>query len=78
VFHSPYPRRAEPPDRIILISDGHGPIAGTTSKPDQTIQASKKMSKKIWYLGLGHDGQWRCVQFSERSATDFPFGTEQT
>ena len=28
------PRRAEPPDRIIVISDGHGPIAGTTSKPE--------------------------------------------
>ena len=31
---SPYPRKADPPDQIVVISDGSvGPIVGTASKP---------------------------------------------
>jgi len=34
VLKSPYPQKAEPPDRIIVISDGSvDPIADTTGKP---------------------------------------------
>jgi hypothetical protein len=35
VFKPPYPQKAEPPDHIIVISDGSvGPIAGKTGKPN--------------------------------------------
>jgi hypothetical protein len=35
VLKSPYPQKAEPPDHIIVISDGSvSPIAGKTGKPN--------------------------------------------
>ena len=33
VVKPPYPRKAEAPDQIIVISGGIGPFVGTASKP---------------------------------------------
>jgi hypothetical protein len=34
VLRSPYPRKAEAPDQIVIVTDGHvGPVVRITSKP---------------------------------------------
>src|SRR2546430_13142284 len=78
MFHSPY--RGERNRRIgsLLLVMATVLLPARQANQSKQFRRLKKMSKKIWYLGLGHDGQWQCVQFPEGSATDFRLGPNKT